>query len=538
MADTPALQVANYSLKYASGGEAPALTGVSLELRHGETLGIVGESGSGKTSLAFGIMRALPRGAVEAGSIRLEGRELIGLSERDMETVRGRQIGMIFQDPGTSLNPTLTLGEQIIEAIERNRGLDRKSAAREAERMLERVALREPHRMMRRYPHEASGGERQRIVIATAFACRPGLIIFDEPTTALDVITARQIIDLLSELRAETAISALYISHDLALVSRIADRVMVLRRGVAVEEGPVARIFRSPSSPYTKALIAALPRPEVRLSAPAQPASGPPLLKAQNLSVRFAGGHLIDALIGSRRPPAIGLREATLTVGAGEIVGVVGESGSGKSTLARSITGLNRFSGSIELDGRRIEAARQMTSSYREAVQIVFQNPDSSLNPRQRVATILSRPLKLFRPPERGGISNAVAALLERVRLPGAYATRYPHELSGGEKQRVAIARAFATRPRLVICDEITSSLDVSVQAVVVELLLDLRRTFNVAYLFITHDLNLVRQIADRIVVMRQGSIIETITAEELSVRGGREAYTRELMDAVPPLPR
>ncbi|MBN8891362.1 MAG: ABC transporter ATP-binding protein [Rhodospirillales bacterium 70-18] len=513
------LQIDDYSLDYATrAGPRRVLDGVSLSIAAGEVLGLVGESGSGKTSLAWAIMRALPGNARESGgAIRLAGQDLRGLGGAALRAIRGKRIGMVFQDPATSLNPTLTLGRQLTEVLERHQGLSRADAWRAGTCLLARVELRDPAAMMRRYPHEVSGGEKQRVVIATAFACRPELILFDEPTTALDVITGARILDLFARLRRETGVAGLYISHDLSLVARVADRVAVLEQGRIVEEAPPARLFTAPRDAYTRRLITAVPHPDRRLVEDAP--GGAALLDLRGITVRYGRA----GLFARRRPAAV--RGVSLEVRAGEILGLVGESGSGKSSIARAATGLAAFQGSLALDGRPVAA---MDRAYRRAVQIVFQHPDSSLNPRHSVAQLLARPLRLY-----GGDLAEIPRLLEQVRLPADYARRYPHQLSGGEKQRVAIARAFAARPRLVICDEITAALDVSVQAAVIELLLELRRAHGTAYLFITHDLNLVRQIVHRIAVMRAGELVDLLPAAALPT-ARTHPYTRELMDACP----
>ena len=532
---TPVLSIEGYGLDYATpSGAFRALDEICLAVARGEVLGLVGESGSGKTSLAFAIMRYLPATAREhGGAIRLNGDDLRRTSPREIDRVRGRRIGMVFQDPSTSLNPTLTLGEQVTEVLTRHKGLSGREAFERGEALLHRVGLKNPAAMMRRYPHEASGGEKQRVGIASAFAAEPECILFDEPTTALDVITAQQILALFRELQAETGVASLYISHDLALVSRIADRVAVIHRGRIVEEEPAAEVFRSPREPYTRQLVASVPRPDRRLVGSEPPPAERPLLATERMTVRYGRPSLIGALL--RRPDAtfVGAREVSLDVRPAEIVGIVGESGSGKSTIARALVGLNPFEGAIRFDGRRIEGAAAMDRAYRQAIQIVFQHPDSSLNPRQSIGEILARPFKLYGGAEDGSERDAVARILEEVQLPADFARRYPHQLSGGQKQRVAIARAFASRPKLVICDEITSSLDVSIQAQIVELLLSLRERFGTAYLFITHDLNLVRQIAHRVAVMYRGDVVETADVETLA-RGPAHPYTRALLEAVP----
>lgn len=531
---TAILDIGGYGLDYATPtGFTRALHDVSLQIAKGEVLGLVGESGSGKTSLAWAIMRYLPSTARETGSIRLTGQDLLKASESEIDATRGRRIGMVFQDPSTSLNPTLPLGEQLAEVLVRHRGLTRKQAWAEGEERLAHVGLKVPVQMMRRYPHEASGGEKQRVVIATAFACQPECIIFDEPTTALDVITARQILDLFNALQAETGVASLYISHDLALVSQIASRVAVIHRGQIVEQGAVREVFFRPQDSYTQKLLAAVPRPDHRLVGTQPPDTAQPLVEVEKLSVHYGRKPFLGALLGRANTQFTGNREISLSVMPGEILGIVGESGSGKSTLAKAMTGLNRFDGEICFAGRRITGLGDMDRAYRRDVQIIFQHPDSSLNPRRRIREILSRPLVLYGAPGARRDAAAIDELLEQVRLPKSYADRFPHQLSGGEKQRVAIARAFASRPKLVICDEITSSLDVSVQASVIELLVDLQRRFGTAYLFITHDLNLVRQIAHRIAVMYRGDLVDLVDIATLST-GPLHPYTQSLLKAVP----
>ncbi|WP_442221619.1 dipeptide ABC transporter ATP-binding protein [Rhizobium sp. 2YAF20] len=533
MTNTPVLAVRDYSLDYQTPkGTFHALKSVNLEIGRGEILGLVGESGSGKTSLAWSIMRYLSKNAREvSGDILLGGESLLKTSEAVIERMRGQRISMVFQDPSTSLNPTLSLGTQLSEVLVRHRRLTKQQAWKEGEALLARVGLKAPAEMMRRMPHEASGGEKQRVVIASAFACSPECIIFDEPTTALDVITSKQILDLFVELQAETGVASLYISHDLALVSRTAGRVAVIRQGEIVEHGPVASIFLAPREEYTRALIAAVPNPSRRLVRAAANVSTEPLVRVENVSVHYGRKPFLSSLTGKAFQQVKSNNSISLTIDPGEILGIVGESGSGKSTLAKAMTGLNPFEGKIWFAGREIRSVKDMSAAYRKDVQIIFQHPDASLNPRHKISEILSRPLKLYG--DGGDIARQVEDLLVKVRLPRSHADRYPHQLSGGEKQRVAIARAFASRPRVVICDEITSALDVSVQASIVELLLDLQKDNGTAYLFITHDLNLVRQIAHRIAVMYRGDLVEIAPAEQID-SPNRADYTRRLIAAVP----
>ncbi|SCB34407.1 dipeptide ABC transporter ATP-binding protein [Rhizobium multihospitium] len=529
------LQVRNYSLDYlTANGAFHALKNIDLEVGAGEILGLVGESGSGKTSMAWSIMRYLPANAREiGGEIRLRGEDLTAKSPAEVNRMRGKRISMVFQDPGTSLNPTLSLGTQLTETLRRHRGLTARQAWSEGEAMLDRVGLKSPSEMMKRMPHEASGGEKQRVVIATAFACNPECIIFDEPTTALDVITSRQILDLFLDLQAETGVASLYISHDLALLSRTAKRVAVIRRGEIVEQGAVDAIFNAPQHDYTRQLIAAVPRPSDRLTQTRPSYQDQPLMQVENVSVHYGRKPFLSALTGRSFERFAGNRAVSLSVQPGEILGIVGESGSGKSTLAKAMTGLNPFEGRMTFAGRTISGLADMDKTYRKNVQMIFQHPDASLNPRQKIREILARPLKLYGEGENGAIAQRIGDMLEQVRLPRTHADRYPHQLSGGEKQRVAIARAFASRPKLVICDEITSALDVSVQASIIELLLELHREHSTAFLFITHDLNLIRQIAHRIAVMYRGDLLEIVPAEDIT-SPERADYTRRLLAAVP----
>ncbi|AGT10770.1 dipeptide ABC transporter ATP-binding protein [Paracoccus aminophilus] len=539
MTDTtdPVLDVRDYSLAYQVGKRRiEVLKEINFSIARGEVLGLVGESGSGKSSMASAIMRALAQNAVEnAGAIRLGTTDLRAQTEAAMSSIRGRRISMVFQDPATSLNPTLRLGEQLAEVLVRHQGLSWSQAWTEGTARLAHVGLKTPAQMMERMPHEVSGGEKQRVVIATAFACNPELIIFDEPTTALDVITARQILDLFGELQAATGVASLYISHDLALLSQTADRVAVLEKGTIVEEGATAGLFRNPQHPYTRALIDAVPDPAHRLVQPLAQTEAQPLVKVREVSVNYGRRSLIDKVFGREGKGVVGNRAITLDIRPGEVLGIVGESGSGKSTLARAMTGLNRFEGLIEFDGRPVRGLADMDRDYRRDVQIIFQHPDASLNPRQRISEILGRPIRLYGGTDGGDGTSArarITQMLERVRLPASYIDRYPHQLSGGEKQRIAIARAFLSNPRLVICDEITSALDVSVQASVIELLMELQRQSGAAYIFITHDINLVRQIAHRIAVMYRGDLVEV--AETATITDpARADYTRALLGAV-----
>jgi len=531
----PLLSVRDYTLGYAtSAGELRVLSGVDLDVMPGEVVGVVGESGSGKTSLAWAIMRYLARNAIESGgAIELDGEELTTLSGPRLRQLRGGRLGMVFQDPSAALNPTLTLGSQLIEMLTRHRGVTRSEARAIAIDALGDVDLKQPEAMLSRYPHELSGGEKQRALIAGAFACRPECLIFDEPTTALDVINAAQVLRLFARLREETGVAALYISHDLALVSQIADRVCVLEKGKIVERASGDRIFTDPRHPYTRRLVDAVPDPRRRLIDDTPPPDGRTLLSMRRLQVDYGRHSPLARWLGRADRRFRALNPLDLDVAPGEIVGIVGESGSGKSTLAKALTGLVASQGDIALEGQTIPERGRRRRDYRRRVQLVFQHPDGSLNPRQRVGELIGRSYRLFGLPPGETLEDAVARSLEEVRLDPALARRYPHELSGGQKQRVAIARAFAARPDLVICDEITAALDVSVQATVIELLLDLRRRHGTAYLFITHDINLIQQIAHRVAVMYRGDLVELLSASALAA-GPAHDYTRALLAATP----
>ncbi|SEH31012.1 ABC transporter ATP-binding protein [Rhizobium sp. NFR12] len=536
-AEKPALSIIDYSLAYnTANGLVSALKNIDLTIPKGKTVGLVGESGSGKSSMAWSIMRYLSPNAVETGgAIRLAGQELLDYTPYQMMDIRGRRMAMVFQDPSTALNPTIRLGEQIAEVLMRHRGLTKAQAWVEAEAALARTGITRPKEMLQRFPHEASGGEKQRVVIATAFACEPELIIFDEPTTALDILTARQILDLFNQLRDETNVSALYISHDLGLVSRVVDEVSVLHKGVIVERGLVGDVFQKPSAPYTKQLIGAVPNPHrwIGVDVPAVPQT---LVKLDGIGVHYGAPSKIHKMFWPEDAEKIGFwgaRDVNFEVRKGELLGVVGESGSGKSTIAKVLAGLQDFEGKLEFDGKTVGSRKAIDRAYRRRVQIVFQHPDASLNPRQKIGTIIARPLKLYGVVPREKIKERIVELLEMVRLPAEYADRYPHQLSGGEKQRVAIARAFAAEPELVICDEVTAALDVSVQAAVAELLIKLQKDTGAACVFITHDLNLIRQLAHRIAVMHHGKLVDFFDRRDAR-SNDRDPYTKALLDAVP----
>ncbi len=602
----PVLAVRGLSVGYRTArGLLRVLDGVDLTIPPGMAVGLVGESGSGKSTLAYAIVRYLSHNArMLGGSVILDGEDLLGATDRRLRELRGSALGMVYQDPAAALNPTLRLGEQLTEGLRRHERLDRREAAVRGARLLDMVRLPDPEFIMRRYPHEGSGGEKQRVLIAMAFAGRPRLLIFDEPTTALDATTAAGILDLIRGLQEETGAAVLYITHDLGNVARVAQRVNVIYAGRVVEEGRVGDVLRRPRHPYTRILMASVPNPYRRaerrrlpsfaglppdlLSPPAgcifqdrcpfvedrcrtdpvplpaagehraacvrveesagrplspqrsravvrdERTAGEPLLQARGLGVEYGRRSLLEQILRVPAERVHALTDVDLAVGRGETVGLVGESGCGKSTLARALVGLAAFRGTIRMGGTEIRTPADMHAAYRRAVQIVFQHPDLSLNPRMTVGRIVGRPMQLHEKLSGRELDNRVGALLEEVRLPPRYARRRPHELSGGEKQRVAIARAFGPRPALVICDEITSGLDVSVQASILNLLADLQDRLGTAYLFISHDLNLVQHLADRIVVMYLGRVVELRATAGDRLVPPFHPYTEALLSAVP----
>ncbi|WP_454721112.1 MULTISPECIES: ABC transporter ATP-binding protein [Cupriavidus] len=532
-----------------------AVQGLDLRIAAGEMLALVGESGCGKSSAALALMGLLPAYARSSGSVRLDGRELIGLGERALSAERGRSASMIFQEPMTSLNPVLSVGRQVAEALTLHQPLSRRAARERAIELLELVRLPEPARRFDAYPHEFSGGQRQRIMIAMAVACGPRLLIADEPTTALDVTIQAQILALIDGLRRELGMAVLLITHDLGVVADYADRMAVMHGGRKLEEGATAEVFAAPAHAYTRGLLGASLHvagglhysrdrlAEIRADAggdfrlvtpPAAPqtasasraAGAAPLLSVQELTLTYPGE-------SHQRVRAVdGL---SLDIAAGETVGLVGESGCGKSSLSRAIVRLAQAdAGRVLFDGQDLLAlAPAALLPWRRRVQMVFQDPYGSLNPRQRVEDILGHALAIHGVRERAERARRIAAILDDVGLGRAAAGRYPHEFSGGQRQRIAIARALVLRPELVICDEPVSALDVSVQAQILNLLADLKAEHGLTYLFISHDLSVVRYIADRMCVMQAGRIVETGTPESLW-HHPRHPYTRSLLAAVP----
>ncbi|WP_172292752.1 ABC transporter ATP-binding protein [Pseudoruegeria sp. HB172150] len=505
----------------------PILNGVSFEIGRGEVFGLVGESGSGKSMTALGVMRLEPRGAEVSGRVLLEGKDLMREPESRMNALRGREIGMIFQEPMTALNPVKTIGDQVAETLLVHDAADRASARKVAAERLARVGLDPDKVPLSRYPHELSGGQRQRVCIAMAVALRPKLLIADEPTTALDVTTQAQILKLLKSLVEEDGMSLMLITHDLAVVAGMAHHVAVMRDGGIVEQAPTARLFRERAHPYTAKLFSDsghVPRREPDTSVK-------PVLQVLGATRDYPVG---SSLFGPRQHFRA-VDDVDLTVYEGESVGLVGESGCGKSTLTRAILGLDPLEGgSIELDGTPVIAG-QVPHALRRGMQVVFQDPYGSFNPRHRVGRLVAEPFHLDSVPETER-DRRVAEALEAVGLTPADRDKYIHEFSGGQRQRIAIARAIVIRPRLLILDEAVSALDVSIRAQILDLLADLQQRFRLSYLFISHDLSVVRAITDRVLVMQAGRIVEEGETGTV-LTAPQHPYSRKLIAAVPRIP-
>ncbi|MDO8187649.1 ABC transporter ATP-binding protein [Conexibacter sp. JD483] len=517
-----------------------AVRGVDLDVRAGEVVALVGESGSGKTVSALALLGLLPAGArVSMDEAVLAGEDRAAMSEEELRLVRGARAGTVFQDPLSSLNPVQRIGDQIVEAIRLHRRIGTREARRLAVARLAQVGIPDPQRRFRDYPHQFSGGMRQRAMIAMALASAPPLLIADEPTTALDVTVQAQILDLIQELQRELSMGVLLITHDLGVVGRVADRVVVMNRGEVVERGETAQILSRPSDPYTIRLLESLPRLDVAKRAPAA-AGGEPDGAARKVALETAGLEVVF----SRRGGAIGRKvtnvravdDVSLTVGAGRTLGLVGESGCGKTTLGRAIVQLaDATAGQVTIGGTRLggERARRLRD-LRRHFQLVFQDPQASLDPRQRIGRILEEPLALH--DLCGGREQRrrrVVELLELVGLGTEFATRLPHELSGGQRQRIGIARALALEPSLIVLDESVSALDVAIQAQILALLERLQQELGIAYVFISHDLAVVRQIADTVAVMYLGRVVESGPSEQI-YREPRHPYTAALLSAVP----
>ncbi len=544
MADSPAdsspdvtlLRIRGLSIEFAvQKSWVPAVRGIDLDLAQSEVLALVGESGSGKSTLAMAVPGLLAGNARLSGSIRLAGTELANADERTLTEVRGGRVGVVFQEPMTAFNPVYTVGWQIVEAIRMHRNMSAKAARARAVELLDLVDMPEPDKRVHYYPHQLSGGQRQRAMIAQALACDPALLIADEPTTALDVTVQAEILDLIRDLRARVDAAILLITHDMGVVADLADRIMVMKDGAVVESADSATLFADPQHPYTRSLLAAVPHlgaGRTRVTEPdpgPEPAAAPepvPALSLHAATVEFKSGS---------KTTFRAVDEVSLEVGAGEVLGLVGESGSGKSTLGKAAVGLVRLtSGAVHLAGTDItKLSQRRLREPRKKVGVVFQDPGSSLNPRWPIGQAVAEPLALHTTLSRTQRAARVEELLDRVHLSRSLRNRYPHQLSGGQRQRVGIARALALEPALVIADEPTSALDVSVQDRVLRLLRELQAEHGFACVFISHDLAVVEELADRIAVMRSGRLVESGPVEAVLNRPA-EPYTAELIASVP----
>ncbi len=553
----PLLSVADLTVRF---GENRVVDGLSFSVEPGRTLAVVGESGSGKSVTSLSIMRlADVMGArFEAGSILFNGRDLLKLSQKEMRSVRGKEIAMIFQEPMTSLNPVFTIGDQICEVLVLHENIGKSAAMTEARRLLEMVRLPDAEALLKRYPHQLSGGMRQRVMIAMALACRPKLLIADEPTTALDVTIQAQILNIMRDLQSDLGMGMIFITHDMGVVAEMADDVVVMWKGKKVEEGPVREIFANPKHPYTRALLAAVPKlgsmtgedfpkrmpltvldggePKVVGEERVQNTARydqPPLLSVRDLFVRF---DIKKNIFGQVTHRCSAVQKVAFDIHPGETLALVGESGSGKSTIGRTIQQLQKArSGEITFNGKSFAAMSQAERfRLRRDVQYIFQDPFASLDPRKTVGFSIAEPINTHDIISGSReVRRRVDELLERVGLTSAHADRYPHEFSGGQRQRVCIARALASNPKLIIADEALSALDVSIQAQIINLLMDLQAERELAYLFISHDMAVVEKISHRVAVLYLGQIMELGTRRQV-FETPMHPYTRRLLSAVP----
>lgn len=522
----PLLQVKDLAVHFHTrNGIVEAVNGISFDVEAGKTFAIIGESGSGKSVACYSMLGLVPMppGRFESGKVMFQERDLLTLSEKELRKVRGKGISIIFQDPMTTLNPYLKIGDQLIEPLRLHFGMSKQEAWAKGIAILEEVGIKKAAQRMNAWPFEFSGGMRQRVVIAMALVTEPEIIIADEPTTALDVTVQAQILKLLKELQTRRNIGVIFISHDLSVVSDIADEIAVMHRGKFVERGDRDAIFNNPQHEYTRNLLAAVPSTQK----PTSEHDPDCLVSVQNLSVEFPGGKGQDVV---RAVDAV-----SLDIRKHEILGLVGESGSGKSTLGRSIMRLVEPSGGqVIFNGLDISHySRSQMKPLRRQMQIIFQDPYASLNPRMTVYDTLSEPLLLHGICDKKGLEAAVFALMDSVGLSQASALRYPHEFSGGQRQRIAIGRAIATKPSFIVADEPVSALDVTIQAQILDLLLELVDRYNLTMLFISHDLGVVRYLADRIVVMKEGRLVEAGTVQQIFEHPA-EAYTQALLSAIP----
>ena len=556
------LEIFNLDIRFMSDQETVnAVSDVSITLRSGEVLGIVGESGAGKSTIGNAIVNLLDApGEILKGKIVFKGQNLVGMDDKAMRTIRGKKIGMIFQDPQTSLNPIMTIGDQLIETIRFTKDIDEVSAYNEALELLESVGIDNPKLRIKSYPHQFSGGMRQRVVIALALAGDPDLIIADEPTTALDVSVQSQILELIKSLCKKRHLGVIIITHDIGVIANIADRVTVMYNGSIVETGIVQQVLLGPKHDYTKSLIAAVPRSDIKLKRFKSIdfiEGNTRRNKRINLDNHWLGEKLNQkksakaisvielnkefilkkSILFKNRIYLKAVNNVSFDINKGESFGIVGESGSGKSTIARLITGLIKVDhGSIKIFDQEVannKNRREVINSQRE-VQMIFQDPYSSLNPRMRVQDIIAEPIKFYKTATNHNmIIEIVSDLLNHVGMSKTDMLKYPNQFSGGQRQRISIARALASRPKILICDEPTSSLDVSVQAHILNLLKDLQDELGLTMLFISHDLPVIRQMCDRVAVMRKGKICE-INATENIFEKPKHSYTKKLISLIP----
>ncbi|MFB9794229.1 dipeptide ABC transporter ATP-binding protein [Shinella granuli] len=512
-----------------------AVDGVSLALDKGETLGIAGESGCGKTTLARALMAyTRPGSKIVGGNVFLDGTDILALPDRQKHAIRGSRIAMVPQNPLSSLTFHMRVGAQIDEIVCRHEGLSRRQAQEKSVALLAATGMPEPDAIYRRYPHELSGGQRQRVVIAAALACRPGILVLDEPTTALDKTTELRVLELVSQLREQFDTALVYISHDLNVIARVCDRICVMRDGRVIEAGDTRKTFASPVHGYTRRLLDAIPR--VNASGPVRPlradSGEAPILEVTNLKYRYPATGL-GIPFSPKKPGTLAVQDLSFSINRGRTLGLVGESGSGKSTVASVISGIiPPGSGKIAFDGVPLNrAAPERPADLRRRIQMVFQDPLSSLNPRLSIGRILMRPLRVFFAMGHEEARQEAARLLERMDMRAELLDRFPRQLSGGQQQRVALARAFAARPDLIICDEVTSALDVSVQASVLDLLLSMQAESGVSCLFISHDLGVIKRVADDVIVLQSGEVRDAGPTSDVFTAPSHP-YTQLLLEA------